>query len=76
VVGSEGVVAADGGADVAAEQQRVDSEPVHQVELRARAAEILAQPVTADALEVAERLVQIEGQSEIGGQPCDALWRQ
>ena len=73
--GRELLVAAAGGRDVAAQEHGVDAETVHEREFRGRATEVLLEEVGTYALEVAERLVEIERQSELFGARPDRLGR-
>ena len=64
--GRELLVAAACGGDVAAQQHRVDSEPAHQTELRLGPRKVVLQLLGTHALEVAERLVEVERETELG----------
>jgi hypothetical protein len=48
------------GGDVAADENRVDAEPLCGSERRPGAAQVLGESVLVDALDVAQRLIQIE----------------
>lgn len=68
VVHQQLFVAQGVGLDIAAHQHQVGAQFLHQVELALGAVEILAQAVTAAALEIAERLEQGDGQPQVGAQ--------
>ena len=51
--------------DVAAQQHGLDAEAIHEGELRRCASKVLLEEVGADALEIAEGLVQVERQPEL-----------
>ena len=67
------VVVDRGRGDVAADQHRVDAEPLHEPELRPRPAQDSGELLLGDALGVAERLVEVQGQPEPRGQGDDLL---
>ena len=67
------VVVDRGRGDVAAHEHRVDAEPLHERELRARPAQDALELRLRDALGVAERLVEVERQPEPCGERDDLL---
>ena len=73
--GSELLVPAARRRDVAAQQHGLDAEAIHERELRRCATEVLLEEFGADALEIAERLVQVERQPELLGARADRLRR-
>ena len=73
--GGELLVAAPRRRHVAAQEHRLDAETVHEREFRRRPSEILLEQVGTHAFEVAERLVQIERQTEFLRPRPDRLGR-
>ena len=73
--GRELLVAAARGRDIAAQEDGLDAETVHERELRRGPSEVLLEKVWAHAFEIAERLVQIERQPEFRGARPDLLGR-
>ena len=59
------LVAAARRRDIAAQEHGLDAETVHERELRRGSPQVLLEQVGADAFEVAERLVEIERQTEL-----------
>ncbi len=82
-VGEEGellggeVVVVDGvGRDVRADEHRRRPDALHDVELRLGAAQVARELLRADGLEVAERLVEVDAQAELGGAEADVVRRE
>ena len=71
--GRDLVVVDGGGAHVAADQDRVDAEPVHEGELAGSPAQVGLQQGFADPVEVPEGLVEVQGQAEVPGQGTDVF---
>ena len=57
--------------DIAAQQHRVDAQAAHEFELRAGPPQVLLQQILGHPFEVAERLVEVQGEAELGGQITD-----
>ena len=74
--GPEFVVVDRGRAHVGAQQHGVHAQPGHEPELGVRAAQIGGEQVLGNAVEVAERLVEVQRESEVGGQLPDILRAQ
>ena len=73
--GRELLVPAARRRDVAAQEHGLDAQTIHERELGCRSAQVLLEQVGAHAFEVAEGLVQIEGQPELPGTRPDRLGR-
>ena len=72
----EGVVVDRVGRDVRADEDQVGPEVLHHVELRLRPAQVALELVRRHRLEVAERLVEVDGQAEVVGQRAHLARRE
>jgi hypothetical protein len=72
---SQGVVVDGGRGDVGAHQHGVRTQPLHDAELALGALEAGGEAVGGHRLEVAERLVELDRQAEVGRLPPDPLGR-
>ena len=75
LTGDELIIIDGGSAHIAADQDGVDAEPLHQRELGFGPPEVVGQLMIIDAFEVAERLVEHEFQAEPLGESADLLRR-
>ncbi|GAA1690228.1 hypothetical protein GCM10009830_42330 [Glycomyces endophyticus] len=73
VRGGEVVVVHGPGVDGRAHEHEVGAEPLHDGELGLGAAQVGAQEVGRDGFEVAERLVEVDAQPEVGAAGADLL---
>ena len=73
LLGGESVVVDRRRPDVRADEHRVDAEPVHQLELVACSLEGSGEALGGRAFDVAEGLIQVEREPEIGRPLADVL---
>ncbi len=71
--GGEGVVVDGERGDAGTDQDGVGAEPAHQLELVPGAAQVAGELVRGHGLDVAHRLVEVDGQSEVGAAGADLL---
>ena len=71
LLGGERVVVDRVGRDVRADEDLVGPEVLHHVELRLRPAQVALELIGRHRLEVAERLVEVDGEAEVVGQLAD-----
>ena len=71
--GAEVVVVDGGGGDVGADQDGVHAQPGHEPELGLGPAEVGCQQVLGHAVEVAERLVEVQREAQVRGHLADVF---